>query len=89
MLHSAEHEFLPAKNRKLHISTVTFFLGLAQFEIFFAFEYENDNLGFWYFYIYQQRKFHAKLSWARKKYITSGQGSTSLMFAVNPAKEQS
>ena len=55
-------------NSNLLISTVVFFLSLVECEIFYAYEYENANFSSWHFQIYQQRMFHAKLSWARKKF---------------------
>ena len=36
-------------------------------EIFYAYENENANIS-WHSCIYQQRKFHAQLSWAWKKF---------------------
>ena len=64
-------EFYLLINSKLLISTVIFLLSLAEYEIFSAYEYENANIS-WHFHIYQQRKFHAQLSWARKKFYNLG-----------------
>ena len=48
-------------NRKLMTSAVGFLLSLTDFEIFFAYEYENANSS-WHFRINRQKKFHAQLS---------------------------
>ena len=53
-------------------SAVGFLLRLTDFEIFFAYEYENANSN-WHFRIYRQKKIHAQLSLTRKKrFITFG-----------------
>ena len=53
------------------MSTVVFLLNLAECEIFYAYGYENVNIS-WHFHINQQRKFHAQLSWACKKFYNLG-----------------
>ena len=68
-----EHEiFYLLINSKVLISAIVFMLSLAECELFYACEYENANIS-WHFHIYQQRKFYAQLSWARKN-ISSGPG---------------
>ena len=59
MLDSAEHEILPAN--KQQITEVVFLLNLAEYEILYAYEYENANIS-WHFHIYKHTKFHAQLS---------------------------
>ena len=48
-------------NSQFLINTIVFLLSLAEFEIFYAYEYEKANSS-WHFHIYEQRKFHAQLS---------------------------
>ena len=55
-------KFYPLINfSKLLISAVVFLLNLAEWEIVYAYKYENANIS-WHFHIYQQRKFQAQLS---------------------------
>ena len=49
MLNSAEHKILPANKQKLLISTVVLLLNLAEFEILYAYKYENANIS-WHFH---------------------------------------
>ena len=71
MLISAEQKFYLLINSKLLVSTVVFLLWLAEYEIFFAYEYENANMSR-HFHTYQQRKYHAQLKWARNKFYNLG-----------------
>ena len=59
--HTRQKKFYVLINSKLLLSVVVFSLSLAECEIFYAYEYENANIS-WYFHIYKQRKFHAQLS---------------------------
>ena len=68
MLNSAEHDNFPANNLKLLTIANSFLLNIAEHENFSANKYENANYC-WNFHIYQQRKFHAQLSWAWKKVL--------------------
>ena len=54
---------------KLKLLTITnsFLLNIAEHETFSTNKYENANY-IWHFHIYKQRKFHAQLSWAWKKF---------------------
>ena len=54
-------------NLKLLIIANSFLLNIAEHENFSANKYENVNYC-WHFHIYKQRKFHAQLSWAWKKF---------------------
>ena len=74
MLNSAEHEFfffVFLINLKLLIIANSFLLNIAEHGIFSANEYENANYC-WHFHIYWQRKFHAQVSWAWKKFYNLG-----------------
>ena len=42
-------------------------VNIAEHETFSTNKYENANY-IWHFHIYKQRKFHAQLSWAWKKF---------------------
>ena len=70
-------KFYQQINSKLLEGTVVFLLSLVEWEIFYAYEYENANIS-WHFPIYQQRKFHAQLSWAQKKFYNLGPNLTLL-----------
>ena len=71
MLNSAEHKIFMLINLKLLTIANSFLLNIAEHEIFSANKYENANNS-WRFHIYWQRKFHAQLFWAWKKFYNLG-----------------
>ena len=64
-------KFVLLINLKLLTILNSFLLNIAEHENFSANKYENANLS-WHFHIYWQRKFHAQLSWAWKKFYNLG-----------------
>ena len=64
-------KFVLLINIKLLNIVISFLLNIAEHENWFANKYENANF-YWHFHIHKQRKFHAQLSWAWKKFYDLG-----------------
>ena len=64
-------KFVLLINLKLRTILNSFLLNIAELENFSANKYENAIIS-WRFHIYYQRNFHAKLSWAWKKFYNLG-----------------
>ena len=64
-------KFVLLINIKLLYIAISFLLNIAEHENLYANKYENANFC-WHFHIYSQRKFHAQLSWAWKKFYNLG-----------------
>ena len=72
-------------NLKLLTSANSFLHNMAEHENFSANKYENDNFC-WHFHIYLQRKFHAQLNWAWKKFYNLGAWSDPAFFLYTSGK---
>ena len=75
MLTQLSMKFVPLINLKVLTITISVLLNTAEHEIFSANKYENSSYC-WHSHIYKQRKIHAKLTWAWKTFIISGQGNS-------------
>ena len=64
-------KFIMLINLKLLINANSFLLNIVEHEYFSANKYEIAKY-YWHLHIYQQRKFHAQLSWAWKKCYNLG-----------------
>ena len=71
-------KFVLLMNLKLLAIANSFLLNIPEHENFSANKYENANCC-WHFHIYYQRKFHAQLSWAWKKFYNLGGWSEPLL----------
>ena len=67
MLKWVEHEICPANKSLITDNCKHFLPDIAEHENFSAYKYENANYC-WHFHIYQQRKVHAQLRWAWKRF---------------------
>ena len=61
-------KFVPLINLRLLTIANYFLLHIAEYDNVSAYKYENTDYGR-RFQIYTQRKFHAQLSWAWKKFL--------------------